>query len=408
MATMGHRHHVVVGASAAGVAAALSMRSAGFEGSITVVDGAEELPYQRPPLSKSTSDLADPKPIVPRSTYVDHDIELILGEPVASLDEEAGRVVLASGADLQADAVLLATGVVARRLGVPGENLGNVVALRDIQDARVLAARLDHGGPLVVVGGGFIGLELAAVARLRGQQVTVVESMAVPLAGAVGDHVGSLITDMHKSHGVRVLPRRTVVELRGSGDVGSAVLDDGGELEAATVLVGCGVMPHVDLAREAGVTTRDGVIIDALGRTNRSWIWAAGDVASFQNPFTDGRRRIEHWDVATGLGAAVGANMAGAHSPYDDVPYFWSDQYDQHLQMYGRRRPGDRLTMRPSSSPDGFLAFWTREGRVVAAASIGEPRQLRLAKRLLERRIRVREADLADSRRSLKELAALP
>ncbi|GAB6919782.1 FAD-dependent oxidoreductase [Rhodococcus erythropolis] len=397
------RHHVIVGGSAAGVSAALSMRRAGFEGQITLVEADTAVPYQRPPLSKSFEDLDSPKVIVPEVTYDDHDVQLLSGERVASLDEDRRRVVLESGTDLQADSVLVATGVLPRRLGVPGDDLNNVLTLRDINDARALASRLD-AGPLVVVGGGFIGLEVAAAARLRGQHVTVIEALRVPLTGALGDEVGSLVTNMHLARGVHVVTERTVVELRGDGDVESVILNDGSQLNAATVVVGCGVSPNDELARRAGVFTDNGIVIDEYGQTSRGWIWAAGDVATFESPFTDRRQRIEHWNVAQGQGAVVGANMAGTATAYRDVPYFWSDQYDSHLQMYGRAVASDRLTIRPSSEHEGFLALWIRDDVLVAAASIGESKQLRLAKNLIEHHVPVRETELANPHQSLREL----
>ncbi len=247
-------HHVIVGGSAAGVAAALAMRRNGFEGRITLVEAASEEPYERPPLSKSFTDLDAPRRILPPSTYVEEDIDLLLGMPVAALDVDRKVVRLPDGEGLGgADAVLVATGVNARRLGVPGEYLEHVLVLRGLADARALAARLDVGGPWVIVGGGFIGLEAAAVARGgRGIDVTVVEAMPVPLAGVLGPALAAHVQRMHEREGVRILGGRTVTEFVGEREVEKVVLDDGSVLDAATVLVGCGVEPNDELARDAG------------------------------------------------------------------------------------------------------------------------------------------------------------
>jgi 3-phenylpropionate/trans-cinnamate dioxygenase ferredoxin reductase component len=397
--------HVIVGGSAAAVSAALAMREHGFTGRITIVEAGADLPYERPPLSKSFTGLEMPRPVVAETVYEENAIELLLGATAASLDEKTRTVTLAGGERLEADAVLLTTGVSARKLRVPGEDLDHVLVLRDIHDARAVAARLDEGGPLVLVGGGFIGLEAAAVARRRGLDVTVVEVLPVCLGAALGHEIATAVERRHRLEGVQFYHERTVAAFRGSGAVEEVELDDGTRLPAATVLVGCGVVPNDELARRAGVRTADGVVVDDYGRTSHPWIWAAGDVASFFSPFTGRRQRIEHWDVARRHGGAVGASMAGVRTTNAEAPYFWSDQYGTRLQMYGRPGPGDRLVRREGVPPGGLLAFWVRGDRLAAAAGIDVPRELRATKPLIEHRIPVAIADLADPSVSLRSLA---
>ncbi|MEU6606380.1 FAD-dependent oxidoreductase [Streptomyces shenzhenensis] len=397
-------HHVVIGGSAAGVAAALSMRASGFQGRISIIDAGTDEPYERPPLSKTFEDLTAPRPILPAGTYAQHGIDLILGAQVVKLDEQHHRVVLDTGDDLHADAVLLATGVSPRRLDIPGEDLGNILTLRDIHDARAMSQRLDAAGHLMIIGGGFIGLEAAAVARRRGLDVTVVEALPMPLVGVLGTELAQILQRMHTREGVRFLNGRTATRFHGGTEVEEVLLDDGTRFEAATVLVGCGVIPNDRLARDAGVHTDNGIVTDDHGRTSNRWIWAAGDVASYVSPFTGRRQRIEHWDVAQRHGTAVGANMAGLQVVNSDAPYFWSDQYGKRLQMYGRRSAGDQLVMRPASSGEDFLAFWLREGRLVAAAGLDRPRELRATKPLIERHALVSAVDLADPAVPLRRL----
>jgi 3-phenylpropionate/trans-cinnamate dioxygenase ferredoxin reductase subunit len=394
-------HHVVIGASAAGVSAAMAMRTSGFEGRITLVDASSHLPYERPPLSKTFP--VSLRPIVSEQAYADHGIELRRGERAMELDAAAQAVVLEGGERLRADAVLLATGVSARTLGVPGERLGNVLTLRDADDAARLAERLDAGGPLVIVGGGFIGLEAAAVARSRGLDVTVVELLPVPLLPVLGADAGGRVRRLHEDRGVRFRLRATVTEFTGREEV-DGVVSGGERLPAATVIVGCGVVPSDALARQAGVDCRAGVVVGAYGRTNKGWIWAAGDVASLVNPHVEGRQRIEHWDVAMRHGAAVGASMAGRSTPYADVPYFWSDQYGLRLQMYGRGHADDEIVTRAAATAESFLAFWLRGGRLVAAAGIGAAKDLRAARSLIEARAEVPPSVLADQGSSLRAL----
>ncbi|XVV15126.1 NAD(P)/FAD-dependent oxidoreductase [Actinoplanes sp. CA-131856] len=398
-------HHVIVGASAAGVAAALAMRAHGFDGRITLVDAGGEEPYERPPLSKTFADLDVVRPIIDRGAYADNDITLRLSTRVAGLDVDRRRVVLGDGEQLEADKVLLATGVRARRLGIAGENLRHVLVLRDLADARAVGARLAAGGPWVIVGGGFIGLEAAAVARSRGIEVTVVEAMAIPLLGVLGPSLAADVQRMHEERGVRFLTGRTAARFAGAGQVEQVVLDDGTVLPAATVLVGCGVEPEDDLARRAGVHCDGGVVADEHGRTSVPWIWSAGDVASVSGPFTRRRQRIEHWDVAQRQGAVAGADMTGAEALNGHAPYFWSDQYGRRLQMYGRPSPGDRLVIRPGDQGGNQLAMWVQGSRLTAAFAIDRPKDLRATKPLIESGRPVTVAALTDPAISLRSLA---
>lgn len=399
------RHHVVVGGSAAGVAAAFAMREHGFDGRITLVDSGSELPYERPPLSKSMADLDVPRAIRPEAAYYEHGIDLELGSEVTDLDAGRNTVRLNDGRTLHADAVVLASGVSARRLPVPGVDLDNVLVLRDVADARRLAERMYAGGPLVLLGGGFIGLEAAAVARERGVEVTVVEVADLPLKASLGHELANLVVEKHRDRGVQFRTAASAAALRGCGAVEAVELRDGTVLEAATVLIGCGVTPNDGLARRAGVYVNEGIVADGRGRTSNPWIWAAGDVVNFVSRFTGRRQRIEHWDVAQRQGTAVGANLAGKRVENIDAPYFWSDQFGDRIQMFGRARPGDQFLVRGEATPDAFLGFWVRDGwRLVAAAGMNQGKELRAAKVLIETGASVQPEELADPSVSLRAL----
>ncbi|MFD5809110.1 NAD(P)/FAD-dependent oxidoreductase [Rhodococcus aetherivorans] len=403
-----NKHHVVVGAGAAGLAAASAMRDNGFAGRITVFDADPHTPYERPPLSKEYLSDRRLREIVAETEYRRLDIELRVGVGVRRLRPSDRRIDTSDGEELVADRVLLTTGVAARRLDVPGAALGNILTLRDAADAAALSARLRAGGPLVVVGGGFVGLEVAAAAVDRGIDVTVVELGELPLLAAVGPEIARRICRLHTERGVRILTRRTVDAFAGSRTVESVRLSTGERLDAATVVVGCGVVPNDGLARQAGVACADGITVDDLGRSSDPWIWAAGDIAAHVNPHLGHRGRIEHWDVARRHGAAVGASMAGNATVNREIPYFWSHQYQHTLQMYGRGRPGDRVIVRDSTTEPGFVAFWVRDGRVAAAAALDEPRDVRSAKILAENRIAVPDETLrfagTDLRRLVRQL----
>ncbi|MDX2937919.1 NAD(P)/FAD-dependent oxidoreductase [Streptomyces ipomoeae] len=402
---MPRTHHVIVGASIAGVSAAVAMRENGFDGTITLVDAQRQLPYERPALSKAADPEKAVRPILPEGHYAQHDLDLVLGARVRRLDDDRRRVVLDGGDDLPADRVLLTTGAFCRRLGVPGEGLADVHSLRTADDARRVFTSLERGGPLVVVGGGFIGLEAAAVARTMGVEVTVVEAGHLPLRGPLGPSVARLMTRLHQEHGVHVLAEQGVRSFLGSGSVEEVVLTEGRRLPAAAVIVGIGVAADDRIAREVGATCENGVVVDSHGRTDHPWLWSAGDVASHIHPAVGTRARIEHWDVAMRHGAAVGASMAGRPTVNTAVPYFWTDQYGKSLQMFGRTRPQDRVVLREGATPERFLAFWLREDRVVAVAGLDEAKAVRAARALVESGAPVPADVLADPSTDLRALS---
>lgn len=404
----GGEHHVIVGGSAAGVAAALAMRDSGFEGKVTIVDAGPELPYERPPLSKAVGGEAALRPIVPAEAYRSAGIDLRLRTRVEGLYPSAGMVWLSDGGELRADRVLLATGVSARRLPVPGADLRNVLTLRDADDARRLAQVIGEGGPLVIVGGGFIGLEVAAVARAAGLEVTVVESAPSPLSAVLGPPLAELVTALHLDEGVRVRTGVTVEAFHGAGTVAEVQLSTGERLPAAAVVLGVGVVPNTTLAVDAGVRSHHGIVVDRHGRTSHPWVFAAGDVTSQPHPHLPAHGRIEHWDNAQRQGAVAGATMAGDLRTHDAVPYFWSEQYGLTLQMYGRPREGDQPVLRPDASARRFVALWRRDGIVVAAAGLDAPADLAMARRLIERRAAVPADVLRDPSANLRALARSP
>lgn len=394
-------HHVIVGAGIAGVSAAVAMRDHGFGGRITLVDAEPHLPYERPPLSKTDAAL---RPLLAVNAYADKQIDLRLGTLVEGLDLDRRRVLLGDGDDIEADRVLLATGVAARRSGASGEDLDGVLTLRTADDAVRLFTQLDRGGPLVVVGGGFIGLEAAALASERGLDVAVVETGELPLLGPLGPTVADLVTTLHRDRGVRIYTGVTVAEFSGANRVEQVRLTSGVSLPAATVIVGCGVVPNEVLADRSGTHCDGGIVADRIGRTSHPWLWTAGDVASQPHPHVEGRSRIEHWDVARRHGTAVGASMVGIPTENTEVPYFWSDQFGLTLQMFGRGRRGDKIVLREGSTPEKFLAFWLRNGSVVGVAGLDEAKAVRAGKKLVELAPSLDPAVLADPSVDLRAL----
>ncbi|MES9537678.1 FAD-dependent oxidoreductase [Actinomadura sp. NPDC000600] len=400
-------HYLIVGGSAAGVAAAFALRRSGFDGRVTVVEAGAEPPYERPPLSKGlgAGGAVPLRPIAPAEDYRTAEVDLRLRNRVDRLDPARRTVRLRDGSTLRADRVLLATGASARRLTVPGGGLNGVMTLRDADDARRLAAAIGTGGPVVVVGGGFIGMEVAAAARAAGCDVTVVEASALPLAGALGRPLAELVTALHREHGVHVRTGASAEAFHGSGTVDEVLLSSGARLPAAAVVTGVGVVPNDTLATGAGVRCQGGIVVDLQGRTSHPWIWAAGDVTVQPHPHLARAGRIEHWDNALRQGDVVGAAMAGGLRAHDGLPYFWSEQYGLTLQVFGRPRTGDELLLRPGAGPRRFLALWRRGGAVVAAAGLDTVRDLAAARKLIETRAMVSAGKLLDPEADLRLLA---
>ena len=371
------QNFVIVGAGLAGATAAKTLRDEGFEGRIHLIGAEAHHPYIRPPLSKDFLAGAAERDSVfvePPEWYREHDIDLVLGTNVTHLDASRQRVALDSDTSIDYDAVLLATGSAPRRLDVPGADLAGVRYLRTLDDSEALHSELAGGGRrLVLVGSGWIGMEVAATARVLGNDVTVLERDPIPLANALGDELGSMFADLHASHGVDLRPSVVVDSIAGDGGRAAAVrLDNGDVIEADLVLVGVGAVPNIDLARGAGAALGSGVLTDAALRTDLPNVYAAGDIADAYHPIAGMRLRSEHWANALHGGAAAARSMLGRSVSYDDIPYFYTDQYDLGMEYsgFGPLARGAEIVYRGDRARREFIAFWVAEGRVVAGMNV--------------------------------------
>jgi 3-phenylpropionate/trans-cinnamate dioxygenase ferredoxin reductase subunit len=406
---MSEQTHVIVGASLAGAKAAETLREEGFDGRVVLVGAEEERPYERPPLSKDylRGDVGREKVYVhDEGFYAEHDIELRLGRTAVSLDTAKTRVELDDGEQLSYDRLLLTTGAEPRRLSVPGAELDGVVYLRSVRDSDALRERFDRGGAVVVVGAGWIGAEVAASARQRGLDVTVVEPASVPLERVLGTEIGAIYRDIHEDHGVRMLTGTGVDALEGNGAVERVRTSDGRVIDCDFVVVGVGVQPRTALAAEAGLAISNGVLVDALLRTSAPGVFAAGDVANAQHRFYGEPIRVEHWANALNQGPAAARNMLGESALYKRLPYFFSDQYDVGMEYTGLARGCDRVVFRGDPAEREFVAFWLFEDRVMAGINVNVWDVTDPIKRLISERIAVDDRQLADPDRPLDELAA--
>ena len=394
---------VVVGAGQAGAALVAKLRVLGFEGKVTLLGDEPVPPYQRPPLSKKylMGEMALERLFLrPESFYAEHGIELRLGRPVTRIDPVARRVFLGEEA-LDYDHLALTTGAEPRLLPpVMGGALEGVYPVRRLADIDRMAGEFAPGRHVLIVGGGFIGLEAAAVARQRGLEVTLIEAAPRILQRVCAPETSDAMRDLNLQRGVRILEGAGLQRLTGEGRVDGAELSVGQRLTVDFVVVGIGITPALDLALEAGLTIDNGIAVDALGRTSNPAIWAAGDCASFA--FRGARIRLESVQNAIDQAEAVAANMLGAEADYAPVPWFWSDQYETKLQIAGLNTGYDRVVVRAAGTA---RSHWYFAGETfLAVDAIDDPRAYMLGKRLLEAGRSPEPAALADPATDLKSL----
>jgi 3-phenylpropionate/trans-cinnamate dioxygenase ferredoxin reductase subunit len=399
--------YVIVGASLAGAKAAETLRAEGFDGRLALVGAEPERPYERPPLSKDylRGEVGREKVYVhDPDFYAEHDIELMPGRTALAIDRAGGELALDDGQRLRYDRLLLTPGAEPRRLSIPGADLDGVLYLRTVADSDVLRARLDRGGAAVVAGAGWIGAEVAASARQRGLDVTVIDPASVPLERVLGAELGAFYRDVHTDHGVQMLLGTGVEAFEGQSSVERVRTTDGRELACDFVVVGIGVTPRTELAAEAGLAVDNGILADEHLRTSAPGVYVAGDVANAHHPFYGERVRVEHWDNALHQGPAAAHNMLGRPAAYDRLPYFYSDQYDVGMEYAGLARTWDRVVFRGDPAGREFIAFWLLEDRVVAGMNVNVWDVTDTIQRLIRSRVAVDERRLTDPDVALDEL----
>jgi 3-phenylpropionate/trans-cinnamate dioxygenase ferredoxin reductase component len=372
---MSKQTFVIVGAGLAGAKAAQELRERGFDGRVVLIGSEPERPYERPPLSKDylRGDSEREKAYVhPAGFYTEQEIELVTGAAVAAIDPGASRVLLEDNRELAYDRLLLTMGAEPRRLSVPGAALDGIHYLRTFDDCDALRKRLEAGaGRVAVVGAGWIGSEFAASARLRGLEVTVIDPLALPNERIFGTEVGSFYRDVHLEHGVEMLLGRGVDAFEGDGAVARVRLSDGAHVECDFAVVGVGVAPRSELARDAGLAVDNGIVVDEHLLTSAPNIYAAGDVANAWHPFHERRIRVEHWANALNQGPAAARSMLGEDVSYERIPYFFSDQYDVGMEYSGYAESWDEVVLRGDpAAGEGFVAFWLRDGHVLAGMNV--------------------------------------
>ncbi|SEG26551.1 3-phenylpropionate/trans-cinnamate dioxygenase ferredoxin reductase subunit [Thalassococcus halodurans] len=395
---------VVVGAGQAGASVVAKLRNKGFEGAITMIGEEPAVPYQRPPLSKAyllgEMEL-DRLYLRPESFYAENNIDLILSNKVESIDP-AAKTVTVDGKTVDYDELVLTTGSYPRRLPASiGGDLDGVFTVRGLADVDAMQPRFTEGAKVLIVGGGYIGLEAAAVAAKLGLDVTLVEMSDRILQRVAAKETSDYFRKLHTDHGVKILESTGLNRLTGEGHVSGAELSDGTTLDVDFVIVGVGIVPATELAEAAGLEIDNGIKTDNFGRTSDPHIWSAGDCASF--PYKGDRLRLESVGNAIDQGEIVAENIMGAETPYTAKPWFWSDQYDCKLQIAGLNAGYDRIVTRQGA--DGSVSYWYYKGETLLALdAMNDPRAYMVGKRLIENGKSPNPTLIADPAQDLKPL----
>ncbi len=402
--------YVVVGAGLAGAKAVEALREHGFDGRIVLLGAEAHRPYERPPLSKDylMGKAEREKAFVhPQGWYAEHDVDFRPRMEVTALDRFAHEI-LTSGEDrVVYDKLLLATGSTPRRLPVPGADHAAVAYLRSIDDSERIKAALQPDARIAIIGGGWIGLEVAAAARAAGAQVTVLEGAPLPLLRVLGPEVATVFADLHRAHGVDLRCDISVTGIE-TDDDGAAVvrLGDGDGIAADLVVVGVGIAPNTGLAEAAGLKVDNGVVVDEYLRTSDPDIFAAGDVANAYHPLLRRQLRVEHWANALHQPDVAARSMLGQEASYGRLPYFFTDQYDLGMEYFGYADPEDcdEVVLRGDVAGLAFAAFWLRSGHVLAGLHVNQWDDADAVKQLVRAQQQVEVSRLRDAAVPLSEL----
>ncbi|MEM1105280.1 MAG: FAD-dependent oxidoreductase [Pseudomonadota bacterium] len=410
MALDSNEHVTLIGGGQAGAQVAFSLRGWGFDGPITLLCEEDAPPYQRPPLSKAflKGELPEERLYLkPEQWYSDNRVEVVRSTRAEAIDRAARRVRLTGGASVDYDRLVIATGSRPRPLPLPGADLSNVFELRGLADVKSLAPVMEPGRHMVIIGAGYIGLEAAAVARQMGLEVTVLEMAPRVLARVTSPLMSEFYEREHTAKGVDIRLGAGLASLSGeAGAVNCARLGDGTEIAADIVLVGIGILPNTELAEEAGIACKDGILVDRDGKTNDPRVYAAGDCAHRPLVHFGRSGRLESVHNAIEQGKLIAASLLGRPRPPEDTPWFWSDQYDLKLQIAGLSEGYDEIAVRGDPGARRFAAFYLRQGQLLAVDAVNSAPEFLASKRLIAAGAKLAAETLTDTSVSMKEIAA--
>ncbi len=402
-----NRNIVIVGAGHGAGQAVMSLRSGGFDGHLILIGEEPYVPYQRPPLSKKflAGELElDRLYFKPINFYSDKQIELMLSVRVIDVVPKQNYVKLHDGREVHYDKLILMTGSRVRKLDVPGADLPEVFYLRTIEDVESIRKHFAKNAKLIVVGGGYIGLEVAAVAVRLGLDVTVLEAADRLMPRVVGDEVADFFKHMHTQEGVKIETGKTVSGFEGKGKLKRVVCTDSTQFDADVAVIGVGILPNQELAEQAGLEVDNGIVVDEYCQTKNDDILAAGDCTNHPNAILGTRLRLESVHNALEQAKTAAATLCGSRKEYAQVPWFWSDQYDVKFQIAGLSQGYDEVVMRGDPSKKKFAAFYLKKGVLIAADAINAVQEYMASRKLIAQKAKIAPDRLADTNIPMKEM----
>ena len=383
---------VVIGSGQAAIQSVMSLKKNEFIGSIKVIGEEDHLPYHRPPLSKDFL-LDEYKPervsLKKKEFYEENRVDLILGKRAESIDTTLKEIILSDGNKIYYDQLIIATGSRVRKLNVPGSDKKGLYYLRDLDDASALKQRLRQNKKMVIVGAGYIGLEVASVAASLGVEVTVIEMANRVMNRTVDPIVSSYYQKLHESHGVKIHLDNGLKEFEGDASVTAVLCSDGLRLEADLVVIGAGVLPNQEIAIKAGLECNNGIMVNEFGETSNEHVFACGDCTNHPNKGLNIRLRLESVHNAMEQSKTVANTIMGNREPYDQVPWFWSDQYDHKLQLVGISGEHDETIMRGSESEQKFLLFYLKNSELIAVNAINSSKEFLICRKLVANKVKI-------------------
>ena len=399
--------YVIIGAGQAGGWGAKTLRDEGFDGRVVIIGDENFPPHERPPLSKEVL-LGDAEKetclLWPPGTLEDAGIEMRLGESVSSIAPDDHTLTLANSETIGWNKLLIATGGRARSLNVDGADLEGIFTLRTIGDAEDIRSGLSEGSTVLVIGAGWIGLEVAAAARKRGARAVVIEVADRVCARALTPEMSQWVHALHERNGVEIRLGTSFDHFAGDGKLERAVLTDGTDIGCDVAVIGIGLIPNTELAESAGLDIDNGIVVNETGRTSHPDIYAAGDVTNHPNSLLGRRIRLESWENAQNQAINTAKAMMGTEQPYAEIPWFWSDQYDANIQMMGLPEDWDETVTRGDRVLGEFVEFYLKNGEIQGATAINNPRDLRFTRRLMMSGKKFDASALADTDIKLQKL----
>ena len=398
---------VVIGSGQAAIQTVMSLKRNEFTGSIKVIGEEDHLPYQRPPLSKDFL-LEEYKPervsLKKKEFYEENGVDLILGKRAESIDTILKEITLSDENKIRYNQLIIATGSRVRKLNVPGSDKKGIYYLRDLDDANALKQRLKKNKKMVIVGAGYIGLEVASVAASLGVEVTVIEMANRVMNRTVDPIISSYYQKLHESHGVKIHLDNGLEAFEGDDSVNAVLCSDGLMLEAELVVIGAGVLPNQEIAIEAGLECNNGIMVNEFGETSTAHVYACGDCTNHPNKGLNTRLRLESVHNAMEQSKTVANTIMGNKEPYDQVPWFWSDQYDHKLQLVGISGDHDEVVMRGLESEQKFLLFYLKNSELIAVNAINSSKEFLICRKLVANKVKISSDVIKDQSVNLNDL----